>query len=386
MKQAGLAGSIGCRAEVFKDLKSWKFERNMTGKERKSYKRGLCKEGRKEDGGKGMKRGKSAFLIMGLAVLLLTGCRRKIEPVSKSDFLLDTFVTVTLYDKDDPEILNGCMDVCRSYENIFSKTIEKSEVYKLNHRPAEEKTATVSKDVAALLSRGLHYSQISDGAFDITVEPLSSLWDFTSPDPVIPPKEEINQAVKKVDYKKLKLEGNQLSFLSPDTSMDFGAIAKGYIADRMKDYLTKQGVQSAIINLGGNVLCVGEKTDGTPFKIGLQKPYADRNVTIETLNIRDMSVVSSGVYERHFVKDGVNYHHILNPKEGYPYENGLVSVTILSKLSVDGDGLSTTCFSLGLNKGLEVIDSMDDVYGVFITDDYKIHYSKGAKQFLAVKP
>ncbi len=171
--------------------------------------------------------------------------------------------------------------------------------------------------------------------------------------------------MKKVGYQNLKLEDDTLTFLSPDSSIDLGAIAKGYIADRMKDYLLEKGVKSAVINLGGNVLCVGKKPDGSPFKIGLQKPYADRNETIETLNIEDMSVVSSGVYERHFEKDGVNYHHILNPRDGFPYENGLVSVTILSKLSVDGDALSTTCFSMGLEKGMELLNSMDDVYGVY---------------------
>ena len=217
-------------------------------------------------------------------------------------------------------------------------------------------------------------------------EPLTSLWDFTAANPVVPPADEISAAVKKVGYQNLELNDDTLTFLSPDTTVDFGAIAKGYIADRMKEYLMKQGVNSAIINLGGNVLCIGKKPDGTPFKIGLQKPYADRNETIETLNIEDMSVVSSGVYERHFVKDGVNYHHILNPRDGYPYENGLVSVTILSKLSVDGDALSTTCFSMGLEKGMELLNSMDDVYGVFITDDDKVHYTDGARDFLVTSP
>lgn len=333
-----------------------------------------------------MKKWRAVVLITGMASLLLMGCERRVEPLSKSGFMLNTFVTVTLYDMDDPEILSDCLDLCQSYENIFSKTIEGSEVYKLNHRPASEKTVTVSPDVEALLSKGFYYSQISDGAFDITVEPLSSLWDFTSPDPVVPPDEKIQEARKKVDYRNLKLEGNSLTFLSPDTSLDFGAIAKGYIADRMKDFLLEQGVKSAIINLGGNVLCVGQRPDGTPFKIGLQKPYADRNETIETLNINDMSVVSSGVYERHFEKDGVNYHHILNPGDGYPYDNGLVSVTILSELSADGDGLSTTCFSLGLKKGMELLDSTDGVYGVFITEDGEVHYSQGAREFLAGKP
>lgn len=333
-----------------------------------------------------MKIGKAMILIAGLAVMLLSGCERKTEPISKSGFMLNTFVTVTIYDKDDPKILDGCLELCRSYENILSKTLEGSEVYKLNHRSANQQTVTVSDDIKALITEAQNYSERSEGGFDVTIEPLSSLWNFTSENPVIPPDEEIKEAVKKVGYKNLKLEGNTLTFLSPDTTLDFGAVAKGYIADRLKDYLLEQGVKSAIINLGGNVLCVGEKPDGTPFKIGLQKPFADRNETIETLNIRDMSVVSSGVYERHFIKDGTNYHHLLNPRDGYPFQNGLVSVTILSKVSADGDGMSTACFSLGLEEGLKLVNSLDGIYGIFITDDYEVYYSDGAKQFLEVKP
>jgi thiamine biosynthesis lipoprotein len=333
-----------------------------------------------------MKIGKAMILIAGLAVMLLSGCERKTEPISKSGFMLNTFVTVTIYDKDDPKILDGCLELCRSYENILSKTLEGSEVYKLNHRPANQQTVTVSDDIKALITEAQNYSERSGGGFDVTIEPLSSLWNFTSENPVIPPDKEIKEAVKKVDYKNLKLEGNTLTFLSPDTTLDFGAVAKGYIADRLKDYLLEKGVKSAIINLGGNVLCVGEKPDGTPFKIGLQKPFADRNETIETLNIRDMSVVSSGVYERHFIKDGTNYHHLLNPRDGYPFQNGLVSVTILSKVSADGDGMTTACFSLGLEEGLKLVNSLDGIYGIFITDDYEVYYSDGAKQFLEVKP
>ncbi|MFR3728808.1 FAD:protein FMN transferase [Lacrimispora sp.] len=333
-----------------------------------------------------MRIGKTMILIAGLAAMLLSGCQRNIEPISKSGFMLNTFVTVTIYDKDDPKILEGCLELCRSYENIFSKTLEGSEVYKLNHRSSDQQTVTVSDDVKALISEAQIYSERSNGGFDVTIEPLSSLWNFTAESPVIPSEKDIKEAVLKVNYKNLKLEGNDLTFLSPDTTIDFGGVAKGYIADRLKDYLLEQGVKSAIINLGGNVLCVGEKPDGTPFKIGLQKPFADRSETIETLNIKDMSVVSSGVYERHFIKDGVNYHHLLNPRDGYPFQNGLISVTILSDISADGDGMTTACFSLGLDEGLKLVNSLDGIYGIFITDDYEVYYSDGAEKFLEVNP
>ena len=134
-----------------------------------------------------------------------------------------------------------------------------------------------------------------------------------------------------------------------------------------------------MINLGGNVLCLGEGPDGEPFRVGLQAPFEDHNVAAAIMAVDDSSMVVSGVYERHFEIDGVNYHHILNPKTGWPYENGLVAVTIFSPESVDGDGLSTTCFSLGLEKGLELIESLDGIYGVFQTEEGEMIYSEGAE-------
>ena len=325
------------------------------------------------------------ILLAAVCVLLsVTGCAAKQkEPINKMDFLLNTFVSVTLYDTDKEEILDGALDVCREYEDVLSTTIETSEIYQMNHRKPGERQFTVSDKTAEVLKKGLEYCQMSDGAFDITIEPLSSLWDFAGADPTVPEAADIQAALDKVGYKKVTLEGNTVTFADDETAIDLGAIAKGYIADRVKDYLTEQGVKSAIINLGGNVLCVGEKTDGTPFKIGLQKPFADRTETVAALDINDLSVVSSGVYERHFIQDGINYHHILDPHTGYPYENGLTQVTIISKESVDGDGLSTSCFALGLEDGMKLADSLDGVYAVFITEDGELHYSEGAEALLS---
>ncbi|MGN0987288.1 MAG: FAD:protein FMN transferase [Otoolea sp.] len=335
-----------------------------------------------------MKKEETRTFLALLAVLFL-GCMtavllrpKKTEPISRSDFLLNTFVTVTLYDTEDESLLDSCMELCRMYESRFSKTISTSEIYQMNHRQPEETTFSLSQDTADLIREGLEYSRLSDGAFDITIEPLSSLWDFTSGEAVIPEESAIQAATARVDYRNLVLDGNTLTFLSPDTTIDLGSIAKGFIADRLKEYLVGQGVKSAIINLGGNVLCIGEQPDGSPFLIGLQAPFEERNTIYANLEIHDLSVVSSGVYERHFVVDGKNYHHLLNPKTGYPYDNGLISVTILSSRSVDGDALSTTCFSLGLDKGLALVNSLDGIDAFFMTEDKEVHYSDGAEAFL----
>lgn len=330
----------------------------------------------------------AAVCTAALPVSGLSGCNAvppaaSEAPIERTDFLLNTFVDIKIYDSDDTALLDGAISLCREYESLFSKTIETSEIYRLNHRAPGEQTFTVSDTTAELLETALRYCELSDGAFDITIEPLSSLWDFTSSDPEIPDEAAIAEVVKKCGYENLVLEGNTLTFLSPDTSIDLGSIAKGYIADKIRDYLADAGVTSAIINLGGNVLCMGSHPDKGPFQIGLQKPFAERSETFATVSVSNMSVVASGVYERHFIINGTNYHHILNPDTGYPYDNGLISVTILSEHSVDGDGLSTTCFSLGLEKGLELLNSMDGVYGCFIDENYEIHYSEGMEDFLS---
>ena len=185
------------------------------------------------------------------------------------------------------------------------------------------------------------------------------------------------------DKGRVIFDGQDITLPSDDIQFDVGAIAKGYIADRLKDFLVKKGVNSAIINLGGNVLCIGSKPDGTPFKVGIQKPFADRNETEAVMDITGKSVVSSGIYERCFKQNGKLYHHILNPKTGYPYDNSLISVTIISDQSVDGDALSTTCFALGLEDGLKFAEKKG-VQAVFITEDYELHYTDGFRDEIRV--
>lgn len=337
-------------------------------------------------------------------MLLFTGCENITdadtsitgnEPISISSIKLNTAVQITIYDSQDKALLDDCLALCDKYELVFSRTNEKSELYKLNHRKdtsdkdpnADGQTTPypvsgtadtwhISEDLASLLSQGLSITRESDGAFDIAIAPLTSLWDFTAEDPKVPDDAAIQKALPLCSSDGVTIDGQDITLPSDDIQFDVGAIAKGYIADRMKDLLVKKGVKSAIINLGGNVLCIGSKPDGTPFKVGIQKPFADRNETEAVMDITGKSVVSSGIYERCFKQGGKLYHHILNPQTGYPYDNGLISVTIISDQSVDGDALSTTCFALGLEDGLKFAEKKG-VQAVFITEDYKLHYTDG---------
>ena len=344
-------------------------------------------------------------------LLLLTGCQNAAdtdtaagkEPISISSIKLNTAVQITIYDSQDKSLLDDCLALCDKYELIFSRTDEESELYKLNHRISDSAVSNqttetqptpyqingttntwhISEDLAALLSEGLSITKESDGAFDIAIAPLTSLWDFTAEDPKVPDDADIQNALPLCSSDGVTINGQDIILPSDDIQFDVGAIAKGYIADRLKDFLVKKGVNSAIINLGGNVLCIGSKPDGTPFKVGIQKPFADRNETEAVMDITRKSVVSSGIYERCFKQNGKLYHHILNPKTGYPYDNGLISVTIISDQSVDGDALSTTCFALGLDEGLKFAEKKG-VQAVFITEDYELHYTDGFQDEIKV--
>lgn len=322
----------------------------------------------------------SFFLILTI-FFTLSGCNSKKEDdtfITKTSYMLNTIVTVNIYDSTDESLLDGCLDICRKYEELFSRTIETSEIARLNRGEITE----VSDDTAELIKKGLFYGELTDGAFDISIEPVSSLWNFSSESehPALPDSALLEAALKKVDYQKVQLQDRGVLFTENGMGIELGAIAKGYIADKIKEYLTEQGVNSATINLGGNMLCAGTKPSGAPFRIGIQKPFADHSQVVAIVDIDDLSVVSSGIYERYITVDGKQYHHILNPDTGYPYDNGLVSVTIISPKSVDGDALSTSCFCLGLEDGMKLVESQTDCYGIFITSDGKMHYSQGLEE------
>ena len=308
------------------------------------------------------------------------------EPVSSpvtrySMDYLDTFIEIKIYEKVETSIMDECFAIIERYDNLLSRTKIGTAIYELN----KNGQVTMEADVLELLQKGLYYSQLSGGAFDITAEPITSLWDFKSTNPSVPASDVLAEAVTHVDYTNLEIQGDQVMLKDPESGVDLGAIAKGYIADEVKEYLLSQEVTSAIINLGGNVLCIGTKPDGSTFNVGIQYPFQARTDLIAIVKIDDFSVVTSGVDQRNFTVNDTMYHHILDTSTGYPCDNGLLAVTILSPHSVDGDGLSTTCFALGLEKGMELINSLDDIYAVFVTEDYSLHYSEGFEEYAQVQ-
>ena len=320
---------------------------------------------------------KTLSAVLTASALLLTGCSgaksstQTDQDLTYTDMLFDTVIKIQILDPADESILDGLKKLCEKYDTMFSATNTDSELYKLNH--ANGQPFTVSSETANLIQEGIHYSELSGGAFDLTIEPVSALWDFKADKPTVPSSDAIAQAVSHVDYTKVDIQDNTVTLEDPEAGIDLGAIAKGYIADQVKTYLKKQGIKHAIINLGGNVDVIGTKPDGSKYNIGIQKPFDESGEAITSVRLKDQTVVTSGIYERYFKKNGKLYHHILDPRTGYPCENNLYSVSIITDSSTKADALSTTCFLLGYEKGMELIQSMDGVEAIFITDDEKVH-------------
>ena len=314
--------------------------------------------------------------LLSASILLLSGCSGLPRERSQTytDTLFDTVISVQIFDSVDEDVLKGCEKLCKKYDSMFSNKIEDSEISRINS--AGGNPVEVSKETIKLIKKGIYYSEMSDGVFDITIAPVSNLWDFKAETPLVPSPEAIAEAVSHVNYENIIIRDNTVKLADPQAGIDLGAIAKGYIADQIKDYLEEEGVRHAMINLGGNVLAMGSKLDGSDYNIGIQKPFDETGEPITSVKISDKSVVTSGIYQRYFKADGKIYHHILDPNTGYPCENNLYSVTILTDSSLTADALSTTCFLLGYDRGMKLINQLDNVDAVFITNDNQIHYSK----------
>lgn len=338
-----------------------------------------------------MKSLKKIEFIMLAFFVLLSGCSAGGKKVDKEIFALDTIATFSVWtggkinERRANEILAMAEEITLSYEKMLSKTVENSDIYNLNY--SYGKWVTVSEETATLIEKARYYSEQTDGRFDITVAPLKDLWDFKSENPTVPTFEQIESLKKSVDYRNIEI-GNVKEYKGVDgkvsngrevrlkngAKIDLGAIAKGYIADRVFDYMKSVGVEKGIINLGGNVLMIGEKEKGKPWVVGIQDPYGGQNNPIGSVNIKEQSVVTSGLYERYFKVDGVVYHHILDPQTGMPVDNELVSVSIITDKSVEGDALSTSCFLLGLQHGMELAEK-EKVPAIFITKGGEIYQS-----------
>lgn len=317
-----------------------------------------------------------------LLVALVSSCAKKqAEPQAQSFFMLGTVCKVTIYDNPTPEAFSASFSRLKEIEDRMSLRNQNSEVSEIN-RQAGKKAVVVSADTFTVIRKALQIAALSGGAFDPTVGPLVEAWDIGGDNPRKPSQEEIDSLLPLIGYERVVLDESSSSVFLKDEGMvlDLGGIAKGYAADEVARILHGYGVEHAIVNLGGNVLTLGNKTDGSAWKIGIQDPEALRGEYVMILSLVDQTLVTSGPYERFLELDGEVYHHILDTKTGYPVKSEFTSVSIITKNSLLADALSTSLYALGYEDGMALINNLDDVEAIFMTKEKKILLSEGLKR------
>ncbi len=325
----------------------------------------------------------SLTLAAGLIISQPACLGKQSGPVSMDGFYFDTVCNIAVYDMDDMSEENAraaiekAMDECDRFEHLLSRTLEGTEIYRINHAGGE--FVECSGDTVEILRQGLFWCEYSDGVFDLTIGQVSDLWDFHGEeDPQIPDADTLAEAVSHTGWQNIEISGNQVRLTDPEAEIDLGGIAKGYIADRLCELLEAEGVTSALISLGGNISSVGDK-NGTPFKVGLKEPFAGATDITGIAPSVDSTVVSSGVYERYFIRNGTLYHHILDPATGMPAQTDLYGVTVTSDNahSADCDALATIALILGREKALELIEGLDGFEAYLVDSDMEISMTSG---------
>ena len=295
--------------------------------------------------------------------LPLGGCARP-EEVQTTVFHFDT--VCTMGGLMDQGVLDEAKRMCERFEQLFSRTILTSDVARVN--AAQGVPVRVDYRTVDLVRKALEYCEASDGLFDITIGAVSELWDFTKG--VVPAKEQVKRALPHVGWERVRVDDETITLEDPRARLDLGGIAKGYIADQLIERFERRGVTSAFVNLGGNVKVLGAKADGTPWHVGVRDPEdeAGTNVVARVATTGG-SLVTSGLYERCFEHDGKRYWHILDPRTGYPVQTDIVSASIFSQESIDGDGYTKPLFMLGERDALDFMAAHPGLQALLVRQD-----------------
>lgn len=295
--------------------------------------------------------------------------------------MLGTVCKITIYDKPTAQAFSASFARMREIEERMSLRNSNSEIAQINQN-AGKHPVVVSADTFSVIQKALEIAALSRGAFDPTVGPLVQAWDIGGDNPRKPSQGEIEELLPLIGYDRVVLDENASSVFLKDEGMvlDLGGIAKGYAADEVAKILFEHGVNHAIVNLGGNVLTIGKRMDGTPWRIGVQDPEALRGEYVMILSLIDQTLVTSGPYERFLELDGEVYHHILNTKTGYPVKSDYTSVSIITENSLLADALSTSLYALGYEDGMALINTLEGVEAIFMTKEKKILLSEGLKK------
>lgn len=320
-----------------------------------------------------MKKKISLLLITSLLFGTFAGCTSS-SPVSKTGFYFDTVVTITLYDGSS-KLIDDCFEICSHLDDLLNKNKSESEISKINNLSVGD-SIELSKETLEIIELGQEYYEKSNGALSLYCGQVTSLWDYQSDNPMVPDSADIENALNTNISDAFSITGTSIKRVKSDTCIDVGAIAKGYIADNLRTYLLNKGVKKALINLGGNIVCITDN-DLDTFNIGIQKPFSNDGEVITSVKLRNGSVVTSGTYQRYFEADGKVYHHIIDLNTGYPCDNDLNSVSIICYDSSMADALSTIVFLKGLDEGLKYVEAIDGVEAIFIDKADNIYKTSG---------
>lgn len=318
---------------------------------------------------------KKHILLCLLLLATFGSCKEKKREIQRIEFAFDTVCSVQIFidmeDKKAQSILDEVFAKLKQLENIFSPTLKESELYKLNENPSF-KEISISKELQHVIEESLYFAHLTSGAFNPCIAPLTRLWQplwKNDENAKIPTQEEIANALSHLDYSNCSISNGNI-VKTPYIKLDLGASAKGYATDCIKTILSEKGIKKAIIDLGGNILVMQEDDDDSKMKIGIKNPIINEsNKVAGYVEVKNKAVVTSGNYERFFEKDGRLYHHIISSKTGYPVENGLRAVTIISDSAMISDILSTSCFVLGLEKSKTLLEKFPEVSAIFFFDD-----------------
>ncbi len=326
------------------------------------------------------RRASTAALIV--CALLIAGCETEGEPERRQRSLLGTQSVITIHDSHIP---SGAFDryfdrveEIQDQMSINEERYDETEVLRIN-RNAGQDAVTVSDDTFFVIEEGIRWGGITEGYFDITVTPLIRLWGIGTPNERVPEETEREEAIELVDYREIELDSDNTSVYLPKEGMgiDVGGIAKGYAVDEIARMMADDGIESAIIDFGGDLYTVGTRPDGDRWRIGIQHPNGVRQQLLAVITSSDEAIVTSGPYERYFEEDGQRFHHLFDVTTGAPADNELVSVTVSGPDATGADALSTGAFVMGLARGLALIENLDDYEAIFATDDGKVYATPG---------
>ena len=307
-------------------------------------------------------------------------CGASGEKISKTGYYFDTPCTVTLYGKAPDAHFDAVFSRVEEIEaqlNIYDET---SALSGLN-RGSGLGPVAVTEALFSVVKHGIAYSQLTDGVFDITVGPVQLLWGVGGDSPSVPGARDLDAALDLVDFRKIVLldRGSRILLEKKGMIIDLGGIAIGYAADEAAAVLKRLGRRHALVDFGGTLMAIGGRPEGIPWRIGIRHPDGTHGENLAIVKVTDAAVVTTAKYERFFEEKGIRYHHIIDTKNGYPVENGVTSVTIVTDSSIKADALSTAVFALGLDAGLELVEGFDGVEAVIVTDSRKVYLTDGVR-------